>query len=442
MSSTSKETFGTPNRKNKPYKHQKHNFRVALVQGVLIRISLAFAEPTTILSVFIKQLTQNDLLVGLTGSVMTAGWMLPQLLISNLIEHHPRKMPYYVIGMTCRVLAWSLICGATFLIPVDQSSLLAGIALMLYFLSSSSMGISTLPYMDIISKSIPPDRRARFFSWRQLLGRFFEFLIGYFLVSYVLDSKRSGIMFPHNYAFLFGCTTVSALFAFLVFLRIREPILPVRTDQLSLIDHLRQGPQIIKTDPHYRRFLMFRICGHFVGISTPFYATHALDILPDASVSIAGHFLATAAVTGVISNFFWRYLGERFGTRSILIVTGGLFCMPSLVAITTLFLPSKLQTGYYFLVYAIIGISTNGVMVGFMTYALNIAPSRSRPTYIGFMNTLLFPFAFVPLIGGATLKFFGHWVTMNHLFGLSFVSGIISFFVSLRLEEIVREEDD
>lgn len=116
--------------------------------------------------------------------------------------------------------------------------------------------------------------------------------------------------------------------------------------------------------------------------------------------------------------------------------------MPSLVAITTLFLPSKLQTGYYFLVYAIIGISTNGVMVGFMTYALNIAPSRSRPTYIGFMNTLLFPFAFVPLIGGATLKFFGHWVTMNHLFGLSFVSGIISFFVSLRLEEIVREEDD
>ena len=180
MSSISKETFGTPNRKDKPYQHQKHNFRVALVQGVLIRISLAFAEPTTILSIFIKQLTQNDLLVGLTGSVMTAGWMLPQLLISNLIEHHPRKMPYYVVGMTCRVLAWSLICGATFLISVDQSSLLAGIALTLYFLSSSSMGISTLPYMDIISKSISPDRRARFFSWRQLLGRFFEFLIGYF----------------------------------------------------------------------------------------------------------------------------------------------------------------------------------------------------------------------------------------------------------------------
>lgn len=116
--------------------------------------------------------------------------------------------------------------------------------------------------------------------------------------------------------------------------------------------------------------------------------------------------------------------------------------MPPLVAITTLLLPSKLQMGYYFLVYAISGISTNGVMVGFMTYALNIAPSQNRPTYIGFMNTLLFPFAFVPLIGGATLKFFGDWVTINHLFGLSFISGIISFFMSLRLEEIIRGEDD
>ncbi len=427
---------------DKSYKHQRHNFRVALAQGVLIRISLAFADPTTILSVFIKQLTRNDLLVGLTGSVMTAGWMLPQLLISNLIEHHPRKMPYYVIGMTFRVMAWLLACGATFLIPVNQASLLAGVTLVLYFLSASSMGISTLPYMDIISKSIPPSRRTRFFSWRQLLGRFFEFLIGYFFVSYVLDSGKSGIIFPHNYALLFGCTTIAALFAFLIFLRIREPILPVRTKQLSILDHLKQGPRIIKTDLHYRRFLIFRICGHFVGISTPFYATYALDILPGTTDAIAGRFLATAAATGIISNVFWRYLGERFGTRSILVVTGGLFSLPPLVAITTLHLPQNLQLSYYFLVYAVSGISTNGIMVGFMTYALNIAPSQNRPTYIGFMNTLLFPFAFIPLLGGAMLKFFSDSINMNHLFGLSIFSGILAFLMALRLEEVVRENDD
>ena len=189
---------------------------------------------------------------------MTAGWMLPQLLVSNLIEHHPRKMPYYIIGMACRVTVWALICGAAHLIPVENAILLATVVLALYFCASFSMGVSTLPYMDIISKSIPPNRRARFFSWRQLLGRFFEFLIGYFLIAYVLDQEKSGLIFPHNYALLFACTTIASLCAFLVFLKIREPILPVRTERLSILDHLRKGPQILKTDPHYRRFLSFR----------------------------------------------------------------------------------------------------------------------------------------------------------------------------------------
>ena len=137
----------------KPYKHQQYNFRIALAQGVLIRISLAFAEPTTVLAVFIKRLTNNDLLVGAAGSIMTAGWMLPQLLVANLIEHHPRKMPYYIIGMACRVTVWALIFGAAYLIPVENAILLATVVLAFYFCASFSMGVSTLPYMDIISKS-------------------------------------------------------------------------------------------------------------------------------------------------------------------------------------------------------------------------------------------------------------------------------------------------
>ena len=442
MQPVSNDPSDPSNLNEKPCKHQQYNFRIALAQGVLIRISLAFAEPTTVLAIFIKRLTNNDLLVGVAGSIMTAGWMLPQLLVSNLIEHHPRKMPYYIIGMACRVTVWALICGAAYLIPVENSILLATVVLALYFCASFSMGVSTLPYMDIISKSIPPNRRARFFSWRQLLGRFFEFLIGYFLIAYVLDQEKSGLIFPHNYALLFACTTIASLCAFLVFLKIREPILPVRTERLSILDHLRKGPQILKTDPHYRRFLSFRICGHFVGASTPFYATYALEIFPGVTESTAGHFLATAAVTGIISNVFWRYLGERFGTRSILVVTGGLIGIPPLIALTSSLMPVDQQLNYYFLVYAIGGVSSNGIMVGFMTYALNIAPGQSRPTYIGFMNTLLFPFAFVPLIGGASLRFLSPWITIHHLFLVSAISGILSFLMALRLEEVVRENED
>ena len=147
-------------------------------------------------------------------------------------------------------------------------------------------------------------------------------------------------------------------------------------------------------------------------------------------------------MTGIISNIFWRYLGERFGTRSILIVTSGLFGIPPLIALTSSLIPVDRQLDYYFLVYAISGVSSNGIMVGFMTYALNIAPRHSRPTYIGFMNTLLFPFAFVPLIGGASLRFLSPWITIHHLFLVSAASGMLSLLMALRLEEVVRENED
>ena len=72
---------------------QKRTFLLAVAQGTFIRISFAFADSTTVLSAFVYRLTNSNTLVGLVGSIGTAGWMWPQLLISNLLEHRPRKMP-------------------------------------------------------------------------------------------------------------------------------------------------------------------------------------------------------------------------------------------------------------------------------------------------------------------------------------------------------------
>ena len=70
------------------------NFRFGILQGTFMRINFAFADSSTVLPAFIYKLSGSDILVGLTGSMMTAGWMWPQLLMSNLLEHRPRKMPF------------------------------------------------------------------------------------------------------------------------------------------------------------------------------------------------------------------------------------------------------------------------------------------------------------------------------------------------------------
>jgi len=414
-------------------KNQKYNFRIALAQGILIRISFAFTDPTTVLTTFIYKLTQNNFLVGVTGSIMTTGWMWPQFLVSNLIEHRSHKLPFYILGMSSRVFCWVVICLGTFLISAQNYLLLVTVFLVFYFLAASSMGVSTIPYMDIISKSIRPQRRARFFSLRQLIGYTFAFLIGFF-VKYILDSR---LAFPNNYAVLFFCTTVSATAAFAVFAKIREPIHPVKSERQPIWNQLKQGLHIFKTDIHYRRFIWFRVAGHFSGIAAPFYSPYALQKL-DVALPTVGYFLSVGALTGVVSNVLWGYVGEKYGTRSILVITSGLFCLPPFVALSSVTLPTDLQIPYYFLVFAISGIITNGVMVGFMTYMLNMSPGLSRPTYIGFMNTVLVLVSFVPMTGGLLVPLIGY----EGIFMISIVSGGVALLTAYQLEEIIRSDNE
>ena len=111
--------------------NQRRNFGFALLQGTFMRINLAFVDPGTVLSAFVHKLTESNLLVGLTGSIMTAGWMWPQLLVSNLLEHRQRKMPYYALGMSIRVFAWLAIFLCTIQIgaenPVHSCRLFLGV---------------------------------------------------------------------------------------------------------------------------------------------------------------------------------------------------------------------------------------------------------------------------------------------------------------------------
>jgi len=448
---------------HKKRNNQRRNFGFALLQGTFMRINLAFVDPGIVLSAFVHKLTESYLLVGLTGSMMTAGWMWPQLLVSNLLEHRQRKMPYYAIGMSIRVFAWLAIFLCTVQIGSQNPFILACCFLGFYFLSSSAMGVSTLPYMDIVSKSIEPNRRARFFSLRQLFGGFFGIWVG-FLVRAMLgkEDEFTGILgwitlifrtltldvikfifqtetelgFPSNYAVLFICSVIAAFLSFISFLGIREPIHPVNTKRQPIWKHLKQGPHFLRTDKNYRRFIFFRIGTHFSGMASPFFVPYAIYELgvPEATI---GFFIVCSALSGVVSNAIWGYIGEKYGVRWLLIITAGLMAVPPFIASISGMLKPSLYVPVYLLIFTVGGILANGVMVGFMAYMLNIAPPRSRPSYIGFMNTILLPASFAPVIGGLLIPRIGY----QWLFAICFGICLIAFCFAIGLQEIMHENE-
>ena len=415
-------------------KEQKRTFFLAVAQGTFIRISFAFADSTTVLSAFVYRLTNSNTLVGLVGSIGTAGWMWPQLLISNLLEHRPRKMPFYALGMSIRTFAWVAIFLSTLLIGPRDFGLLAACLLCFYFVGSSSMGVSTIPYMDIISKAIGPHRRARFFSLRNITGGICSFFIG-FLVRYVLDDDF-GLAFPHNYAILFACGAVSVGMALTIFLRIREPISAVESTRRTLRQHLKQGPQFIRTDRNYRLFLYFRVFGHAAGMCGPFYVPYALERLaiPESEI---GLFIAVSAASGVISNFVWIYFAEKYGERWILILTSAMAWASPLIVVFVQYLSPAWRVPVYLSIFALNGGAMSGMMVGFMTYMINIAPPKVRPTYLGFMNTILFPCGFMPVLAGRLVGVLSY----EGIFLMSVGMGVFGFLIATRLKDVYYEEE-
>jgi len=78
------------------------------------------------------------------------------------------------------------------------------------------------------------------------------------------------------------------------------------------------------------------------------------------------------------------------------------------------------------------------MMVGIMAYMLNIAPPRNRPTYIGFMNTLLMPVSFAPVLGGLLAPYIGY----RWLFALSIGICFVAFRIATGLQEIMHVNEE
>jgi MFS family permease len=410
-------------------KDAKRNFFLAYINGVFASIGFRFIDSSMVLPAFIKQLTKSNILVGLTSSTMVAGSIWLQLFMSNMMEHRPRKMPFYTFGIVVRLTTWVLIILSTSLIGNSNQVLLFAIFYFLYFTFCSSLGISNLPFNDIVAKAIPANRIARLFGTRQFTGEAFGIGVGV-LIRFILG-ERCSLAFPYNYAVIFALGFIGLVISGVSFIWVKEPIEPVHKERQTFREHLKLGPHFLKTDKNYMAFLKFRIFASFGAMSIPFYIPYALDRMK-IHASTIGTFTAVGAISALLFNAIWSYIGEKQGSRRLMVVSYSIACIVPMIAVCTRFLPQHLQVTFYLLVFVANQAYTSGSNIAYMTYTLNMAPKMNRPTYLGFMNTLMFPLGFVPVIAGALLRI----IPYEYMFSLSAVFSVFGIYFATRLADV------
>lgn len=415
-----------------------------VLNGGLMQMAMAFVSSDMVLPAFVQTLTTSTFLIGMGGSLMRIGWAWPQVFISRMIEPLPRKMPIFLGAGAVRTLLWIGVGIVTIWIGPSPPTWFLPLFFILYALATSMMGITNVPWMDIIGKSVPSSHRARMFAIRRLVGGGLAMGAGA-LISWIL-SQSSGFGFPTNYGLLFVLSGIGTGLSISTFGAIHEPIEHVKRSREALGSYMAGGFRLIKEDANFRRLCTVQILWGFGMMGAPFYVPFAISEFGIGTAYI-GIFVAILQFSSILSNLLWAYLGHRFGNRSLLI--GGSYAMALSIAVPLLspmipetpmgfsLVPGDELTAriaFFSLTFVLSGFAMSGVFTGRMTYVLDIAPAGRRPTYTSFMNMSMLPQGFLPMLAGALVA----WITYSRMFLIALLVTPVAVWMSHRLKDVDR----
>ncbi len=373
------------------YPHLKRNFTLGVINGGLFVFAEALMSIDTVLPWFVQQLSGSNFLIGLVGPMRDAGWFLPQLFTSHRLQREPLKLPLYRRAAAVRAVVWFIWTAATFLLAANYPALLL-VFFIAYAINSLASGFAGLPFMDIVAKTIPPDRRGSFFGGRLFSGGVLA-LIASVVVGVALSTQNPQ-PFPINVGFIFGLSWLAAMSGLAAFSLIKEPLGDVRDDGYTFAAHLQRAARLPRQNQNLRYLLIARVVILLSYVAAPFYSIYSIDVL-GAPASIIGVYVGVRAVCALLINPLWSRLSDRRGNKIVMQLAVGVGVLMISWAIFApevarrLNVPATLIAYAIVPVFALMGVYETGLGIGAVNLTLEVAPLNDRAIYVGLTNTVL-----------------------------------------------------
>ena len=373
------------------YPHLKRNFTLGLLNGGMFVFAEALMSIDTVLTWFVQQLGGSNFLIGLVGPMRDAGWFLPQLFISQRSQRQPLQGPLYRRAAAVRVMAWFVWTAATFLLATNYPALLL-VFFIAYGVNSLASGFAGLPFMDIVAKTIPSDRRGSFFGGRLFLGGILG-LVASVIVALALSAQNPQ-PFPINVGLLFALSWVAAVVGLTLFALIKEPPGHVNDDGATFTAHMQRAARLPRQNQNLRYLLIARVVILMSYVAAPFYSIYSINVL-GAPVSIIGVYMGARTIVALLINPVWSRLSDRRGNKLVMqlatavgvIMLTWIVFLP--VAARSLHVPASVMAYAVVPVFALMGVYETGVGIGAVNLTLEVAPPHDRAIYIGLTNTIL-----------------------------------------------------
>jgi MFS family permease len=249
---------------------------------------------------------------------------------------------------------------------------------------------------------LPPDKRGGYLSiWESAKAA------GVLLVAaatgYVLSDV--GPAFPDNYAVLFLLSGVMMMVSAVALIAIYETP-PAKGETTSVHIPWREFPthlgRIWRSDERLRNMTISRVLYSLGLMSNSFYVLYATKEM-GLDTQTVGLFISATTIGSLLGTLFLGRLADRFGSARAIQVGIGFALAAPLLALGFTFMRDSLPPWIayaYAGIYLCIGIIENLMILGYMNYALDLAPSGQRTIYMGTTNAIGSIGVLGPMIGG------------------------------------------
>jgi MFS family permease len=384
-------------------KHSKNfpfNFFVNVIDGGFFGMGLGFASFTTVLPLFISQLTHSAILIGLIPAIHVMGWQLPQLFTAQRVAQQKRYKPMVMFFTVHERLPFLGLAAISWFIP----SLGPKVALFLTFTmliwQGLGGGFTATAWQSLIGKIIPRFRWGVFFGFQSAAGSLLSG-VGAVLAGKILDRYEPSTGFTMVFLFAVGAFIISYLA--ISFTREEETVpVTIETERKVFWKDLRG---ILSRDVNFRWFVVVRILAQLGTVGFTFYTVYVVRFygVDEATAGIlTGALLFAQTLFGPLMG----WLGDRWSHRGVMALG---MVAAAVSAIIAWWAPS---VGWFYLVYALAGVGYVAIWTIAIAMILEFGQEHEKPSYIGLANTLIAPTAIIlPLLAGWVADNVGYQAT-------------------------------
>ena len=381
--------------------NSKWNFSALLIDVSFFAIGMAFMDANSILSLLLKRLGAEGLVIGAFATIRALAFCVVQIFVAYATHHLPRQKPALVVaaGVTRLPMLFLpyFIWHAADSPAAQTTALIATIIILSIWAFGDGLGY--VPWMEIVARVFSDRTRGRFFATTQLISGLVSIAIAGLLVRNILNSDV--LPYPRNYALLFGLSAIMLQISMIGIFLLKENAKTVDPDQPKkqrppLTDYFRRVPELMRSNPAFVRLSIIQLLVGFGNAAAPFYV---LDVTRKFGLSDAwgATFQLMQAVGIMLLIPLWNVVNERFSPVAAIRSVAIACCLTPIIAFTL----GSISPWLYGLSFMLMGGSLGwGMWIAVNNYLLVQVEEDERPIFIALINLLYAPSAFFPMFGG------------------------------------------